>query len=88
MPFPALAVIGYSALTAAIYRIITAIGIGVVSYTVVLPNFYSYISGLFSDLPLMFFQMAGLMRIDICVTLVLSAYAARMTYKVALALKG
>lgn len=87
MAFPALAILAYGAITAAVFRIISAIGIGLVAYNVVLPNFYSYIRSLFSELPDTYFQMAGLMRIDVCVTMVLSAYAARMGYKTFLNLR-
>lgn len=85
MPLPALAPILLMVILAAVFRIILAIGIGFVAFTVALPNIYAFISGYFNQLPPDILQMVGILRIDQCITLILSAGAARLAYKISAA---
>lgn len=85
MPLPALGPILLVVLIAAAFRIIVAIGIGFVAYTVALPSFYSFIQGYFSTLPPDVFQMVGILRVDIAFTMLLSAAAAKLAYKISAA---
>jgi len=74
-----------SVIVTAAVRILLGIGIGVVSFTVALPALYSFITSYFSGIPTEIMQVLGMLQIDSSITLILSAVAARMAYKVAAA---
>lgn len=85
MPLPALGGILLGVIIAAAFRILLAIGIGFVAYTVALPSFYSFITGYFQQLPPDILNMVGILRVDIAITMVFSAAAARLAYKISAA---
>ena len=62
-------------------RLLAGLGIGFLSFTVVLPALSSFVQSFFTDLPAEIFQMVGILRVDQCLTLLFSAAAARMTTK-------
>jgi hypothetical protein len=83
MPAPlAIGGILLTVLIGAVIRILLALGIGFISFTVALPSFYSYLTDFFSTLPPDVFAMAGILRVDQAITLILSALAARLAYKI------
>ena len=63
-------------------RLLAGLGIGFLSFTVVLPALSSFVQSYFSDLPPEIFQMVGILRVDQCLTLLFSAAAARIATKV------
>ena len=84
MPF--LALLGrllLGAAVASVFRVLIGLGLGFLSFTVALPTFYSYLNSFFQTLPPEILQVIGLLRIDIAITLILSALAARLVYKIA-----
>lgn len=80
MPLPLLAPLVVSAIVAAGVQILLALGIGFVSYTVALPAFYAFLTSLFTGLPPEIFQIVGILRVDIAITMMLSALAAKLSY--------
>lgn len=85
MALPALAPILLAVIIAAVFRLLVALGIGFLTFTVALPSFYSWIQGFFSGLPIEILQVVGLLRVDIAITMLLSAAAARVIYKISAA---
>lgn len=85
MALPALGPILLGVIVAAAFRILLALGIGFVSYTVALPAFYSFIAQYLAELPVDILNMIGILRLDIAMTMILSAAAARMAYKISAA---
>lgn len=80
-----LATAGTGAIIAAIVRIVFALGIGVATFTVALPSFYSLIQTYFTQLPTNVFAMAGTLQVDVAITMLVSAAAAKVLFKVAAA---
>lgn len=62
-------------------KILLAFGIGVTTYTVALPPLISFIQTKFSALPPDVLNMIGILRLDIAMTIILSAAVANVTYK-------
>lgn len=82
MAFPALGAILLVVIIAAVFRLLVALGIGFLTFTVAIPSFYSWIQGYFTSLPVEILNMVGILRIDIALTMLLSAAAARVIYKI------
>lgn len=82
MPVP-IAGILIGVIIAAVFRILLALGIGFVAFTVALPNMYTFIQGYFNGMPPDYLSIVGMLKIDIAITMILSAAAARMAYKIA-----
>lgn len=85
MPLPALAPILLGVILAAVFRLLLAVGIGFVAFTVGLPAFYAFIRDYFTTLPPDILQLVGILRVDQAITLILSAAAARVAYKISAA---
>lgn len=85
MPLPALGPILLAVIIAAVFRILVALGIGFVSFTVALPAFYSFIQSYFTSLPPDILALVGILRVDQAITLIFSAAAARLAYKISAA---
>lgn len=85
MALPALGPILLSVIVAAAFRILVALGIGFITLTVALPSFYSFISQYFNELPLDILNVVGVLRLDIAITMILSAAAARLAYRISAA---
>jgi len=85
MALPALGVILLGVIISAAFRILLGLGIGFITFTVALPNMYAFIQGYFSQLPPDILNMVGILRIDQCITLIFSAAAAKIAYKVSAA---
>ena len=66
-----------SVLASFLVRLLATIGIGFTTYTIVLPNLLSYMQAQIASLPLSAVEILGIMRFDICITIIVSAYAAR-----------
>jgi len=58
-------------------RLLLTLGIGFTTYTVVLPNLISFMTSQIASLPPVASQTLGVLRFDICFTIIVSAYAAR-----------
>lgn len=82
---PALIPILIGVLLSVFFRFLVAIGLGVLSFTVLLPNLYSFITSYFNQLPPSVLGMVGILRLDIAITIILSAAAAKLIYKIAAA---
>ena len=82
---PALLPILLGVLIAAAFRILLAIGLGFLTFTVALPSLYSFIQSYFGQLPPNILGMVGVLRLDIVITIILSAAAAKVIYKISAA---
>ena len=71
-----------SALSSFVVRLLLSLGIGFMTYNVVLPNIISFIVNKISLLPPVAYQTLGILRFDICVTIIVSAYAANTLSRV------
>lgn len=68
-------------LGAFIAKVLLAFGIGVTTYTVALPPLRSFIQSQFTSLPPEVLNMVGILRLDIAMTIILSAAIANVGYK-------
>lgn len=75
MPF--LVGIIIAALSSFFVRLLLSLGIGWATYTVVLPNLLGFIFQKIQALPPTAYQTLGILQFDICVTIIVSAYAAK-----------
>lgn len=66
-----------------VWKLLLSLGIGVTTYTVALPALKAFINSYFTGLPSNVLQMLGILRIDIAITIIISAAAANLTYRVA-----
>lgn len=82
---PALIPILIGVLLSVAFRFLVAIGLGFVTFTVALPELYSFIQQYFAQLPAEVVQTVGILRIDIAMTILISAAATRVIYKIAAA---
>jgi len=60
-----------------IVKLLISLGIGFTTYTVLLPNLLDFINAQIGSLPPVAVQLLGILRIDILITIFISAYAAR-----------
>lgn len=65
-------------------KVLLAFGIGITTYSVALPPLKSFIQSQFSQLPPEVLNMVGILRLDIAMTIILSAAVANITYKATL----
>lgn len=75
-------VLGYAA-KPILFRILTALGIGIATYTAssaILDSIQSYFYGQFNGLPLIMLQALGMMNVDIFLNMIISAYTFRITF--------
>ena len=77
MPAPLLVPIIGSAIGAFLVRLLLSLGIGFTTYFVVLPNLLQFIEDQIAALPQVAVQTLGILRFDICVTIIVSAYVAK-----------
>lgn len=61
-----------------LFKALAALGIGYASYTFLVPEFKSAISNQFSGIPGEVRAALGMMKIDVFITMVLSAISARL----------
>lgn len=80
MPLPLAGILGGVLLTVAL-KILFALGIGFLTYTVALPSLSSFIQSYFTALPPEILQIVGILRIDMAMTMMLSALAASAAVK-------
>lgn len=66
-----------SALGSFVFRLLSTIGIGFTTYFIALPNLLNYMRNQINALPVDALQVLGILRFDIAITIVASAYAAR-----------
>lgn len=81
MPVPLIPILWALILSVA-FQIFIGLGVGFLSYTVVLPNLYSFIQQNFNNLPPVIMNVVGILRVDICITIILSAAAAKLATRV------
>lgn len=65
-----------------IFRILTGIGIGYGTYTFGLPYMVGFVQGYLNDLPGWAVQLLGALKVDIALTTIFSAYAAKLGIRV------
>lgn len=82
---PALIPILIGVLLSVAFRFLVAIGLGFLTFNVALPEIYSFIQSYFAQMPAEVVNMIGVLRLDIAMTLVLSAAATKAVYKIAAA---
>lgn len=93
MAFPAAAAIGGAVVTAlfeairrwgpeVIVRVLAAFGVGLFTYNVAVPSMLDFIKSYVSGLPPWVFAHFGALGIDVAITMILSALAARASAKV------
>lgn len=85
MALPALGPIILGVIIAAAFRILLGLGIGFVAFTFSMPAIMTWLASYFSELPPEILQMVGILRVDQCFTLIFSAAAARLAYKISAA---
>lgn len=85
MPLPALAPILLGVIIAAVFRILLAIGMGFLTFTVAVPEVYNFIRQYFTMLPPEVLGIVGILRVDIAITILISAAAAKVIYKISAA---
>ena len=61
-----------------IFRALAALGIGYVTHTFIMPDFVAMIEGQLANVPPEVLQVLGLARVDIAVTIILSAVSVRL----------
>ena len=85
MPLIAAALAGLVAIIGAMaVRAIIAIGVGFVTYSFVIPPIKSYIIAQFSGMPTDVLNVFAVCKVDVLITMVLSAVAAKFTVSAAL----
>lgn len=82
---PALIPILIAVLLSVAFRFLVAIGLGFLTFSVALPQIYSFITSYFNQLPPSVLAMVGVLRLDIAITVILSAAAAKLIYKISAA---
>lgn len=82
---PALIPIIIGVLLSVAFRFLVAIGLGFLTFTVALPEFHQFIQQYFTQLPQDVINIIGVLRIDIAMTIILSAAAAKLIYKISAA---
>lgn len=65
-----------------IVRVLAAMGIGYGVYAVALPAFVTFITGYLSGLDPWIVQLLGALRVDVFLTMIFSAWAAKLGVKV------
>lgn len=87
MPGPAAVLIPalVGVIAAAGFRILTALGLGFVTFNVAMPNLLNFIQSYFGQLPANILNVVGVLRLDIAITIILSAAAAKVIYRIAAA---
>lgn len=63
-------------------RVMVGMGIGLASYNVLLPELVQYIQQFLWDLPDAWIQLLGILKIDVCLTILFSAMATKLGTKV------
>lgn len=61
--------------------VLTSLAVGIVSYTVVLPNLMTLVQSYFTTLPPQILQTLGYFKLDVFISLVLSGASAGLTGK-------
>lgn len=65
-----------------VFRVATALGIGYGTYSLLLPQMVDFVQGYLTGLPLWAVQLLGSLRVDEGLTLLFSAYAAKVGIRV------
>lgn len=85
MALPLLAPILIGVVIAAVFRILLAVGLGFLTFTVALPQIYDFIRSYFTMLPPEVLGIVGILRMDIAITILISAAASKVIYKISAA---
>lgn len=67
---------------AAVFRMLVAVGIGFIIFTYSIPEIYNFINSYFQTLPPEIMNTLGILRVDICITIMLSASMSKLAYKI------
>lgn len=63
-----------------IISVLFGLGVGVVTFTFVLPEFFDFLQNKFASLPTEIENIVGILQVDRAITIILSASAAKLTY--------
>lgn len=70
-----------AAVPALFTRFLAATGLTLITFTSVLPQFKAFMSSFFGSLPSEASNLIGALGVDLCVSMILSAYAIKLSWK-------